>query len=214
MKKYFILATLPILLLGIVSASRPRLPSGWDWTEKAVIPIQGAIDAPLAIKTVSAIEQDLGKGEKDIYILINSPGGDVMAGYLIISAMQNARAQGVRIHCMVPFLAASMAMHILAYCDQRGAIAESLLLFHEVRAGGGAITPSTAKQIEEAMRILAKPLEDHMISELGVTQEEFDHHNKAETLWPAIIFQETFIPFGLELVPFIKVPAHIRVFEI
>ena len=212
--RFIYLTTAAVAMLVCITSmsARDRLKAGLDWSDETVIPLQGMIDPTMAVRVAASIEAVVARDDRELRLLINSPGGSVMAGYLIVSAMMNARAQGVRIICVVPFLAASMAMHILAYCDERNVLGGALLLFHEVRTDASQITPQNAEALREALAILAKPLEDNLFTELGTDIATFRHHNVAETLWPVAVFDVTFPRFGLHIIPFIRMPADQPIF--
>lgn len=68
-----------------------------------------------------------------INIIINSPGGMVFFGDFFINAMKAAQARGIKLVCVVPTMAASMAFSIFNECDERYALSKAKLLFHPVR---------------------------------------------------------------------------------
>ena len=70
----------------------------------------------------------------NLFILINSFGGSVSAGDIFISSIKLAQARGVKVHCVVSSVAASMAFSILANCSYRYAFSGSQLLFHPASA--------------------------------------------------------------------------------
>lgn len=72
------------------------------------------------------------KGSKPIYLLLDSPGGSVIDGARIISAMQ-ASSRPVYTVCMQ--ICASMAAMILEYGVQRYAVDRALIMFHPASVG-------------------------------------------------------------------------------
>lgn len=82
-------------------------------------------DVAEAIKTASA------KGE-DVYLLIDSPGGSVITGGAIISAME---ASPVPVHTVCLQLCASMGAMIHQYGAKRYTVNRSLLMFHDAAGG-------------------------------------------------------------------------------
>lgn len=67
--------------------------------------------------------------KKPIYLLINSPGGSVMAGRSIIDVMTMIKTP---IHCQVVGMSASMAALITMHCDKKFMTPSSFLLFHQM----------------------------------------------------------------------------------
>jgi ATP-dependent protease ClpP protease subunit len=124
------------------------------------------------------------KSHDDIYMVINSPGGNVITGMQLLSAMRIAQSRGIQFHCVVPNLAASMAFVTLAQCDHRYAFENSLLLWHPMRMSSrSGFTREEAKAAEEDMRRLELPLMRMQWKALGISWSLFHKHYKLETLW-------------------------------
>lgn len=68
----------------------------------------------------------------DRIIVLNSLGGDMETGQMIIDMMEAEKTMGIRQICIVNDSAASMAFNILTHCDVRLAVRNSLLLAHVV----------------------------------------------------------------------------------
>lgn len=102
--------------------------------KKRTIEVLGAVDITM-IEKAKQLDKLSKENKKDIYILINSPGGSVAAGNIFISAMTMAKARGVKVKCVVPVYAASMAFSIMLNCSENYALPNASLLFHPVRIG-------------------------------------------------------------------------------
>jgi ATP-dependent protease ClpP protease subunit len=152
---------------------------------KRLIEIIDAIDGS-AIEQAQALHDMASKSKEPIDILINSPGGAVIPGYMFTDAMDAARAKGVKIRCAVGVLAASMAFNTLAHCDERYALRHAALLFHPPRIF--ARGPMTAGTLEAAARdlnrIIASSTQE-LIDMLGMNRSKFAMHFNEETLWTA-----------------------------
>ena len=135
---------------------------------------------------------DMSEKSKDpIYLVINSPGGSVIAGLQVISAMRIVRHRGVTIKCVVPMMAASMAFQIFAECDERYAFDNSLLLWHPIRVFmQGPLTPKEAKDIARMMELYEKHMVDVLLDRLDISREVFDYHYYSETLHLGIGLKE------------------------
>ncbi len=68
------------------------------------------------------------KSDGSINMIINSPGGSIIAGNFIINSMEYVKGRGVKINCFVADIAASMAYSILLHCSERTALSHSMLL--------------------------------------------------------------------------------------
>ena len=126
------------------------------------------------------------ESSEPIDLLINSPGGAVIAGYMFVDAMDAVRSQGVKIRCAVGVLAASMAFNMLAHCDERVALRHAALLFHPPRIM--ARGPMTVPDLERAaldLRRIIKFSTGELIKMVGMSQVSFYKHFNEETLWTA-----------------------------
>lgn len=104
-----------------------------DITDKAVV------------KAIRELEKQTGR----INIRINSPGGSVMHGDPIITAIRNSKAE---IHTYVDGIAASMAFDIWAAAKNRHASINSKLMIHAT----GGLAFGTAKDMRAAADMLDK----------------------------------------------------------
>jgi len=91
--------------------------------------------------------------KKPLYLLINSPGGSVLDGALIIDAMQAAKVP-VNTVCMQ--LCASMGAIIHQHGTKRYALDRSLLMFHNASAGFQGELPHIKAQFDNVERYVAK----------------------------------------------------------
>lgn len=172
----------------ITEAAPPSFPKGGTIlinqivTRDSMRPVSQFLLTGLAAKTLP----------NRITMIINSPGGSVRAGFQFISIMKEVKSRGIRIDCVVPSLAASMAFHFLMHCDTRSVLAESGLLWHRARVqlGGGMFSEPTLLTAPIAA-ILSRDLQetdDHIISDLirtiGASMSLVDmmSHFEAETM--------------------------------
>jgi len=93
--------------------------------------VYGVIDETTA-PTVAQQILELGKDPSPINILINSPGGSVLDGAEIISAMQAAKGP---VNTVCVQICASMAAMIHSYGTKRLMIDRSLVMFHPATGG-------------------------------------------------------------------------------
>lgn len=86
------------------------------------------IDLRIALERVKSL---VDNGDKDIVIVIDSPGGDVDAvSETFIGYLEFLGSRGVRTHCIVDGRAESLGMVIHSRCSHRYATVGSKLLWH------------------------------------------------------------------------------------
>ena len=119
------------------------------------------------IAVVRAIK-DLERNNKRINIRINSPGGSVLHGDPIVTAIRNSKAE---IHTYVDGIAASMGFDIWSSAKYRHASLNSKLMIHAT----GSFAFGTAKDLRAAAEMLDK-FDQSAISTLaastGMTEDE------------------------------------------
>jgi ATP-dependent protease ClpP protease subunit len=178
-----------------------------DWSKadpNKILTVVGEVDETILVQ---AKKLNMLAGEPVIRILINSPGGNVITGNIFIQAMEDAKAKGSKIECLVTNLAASMGMHIFAHCDKRVVLSGGILLFHEARVVmQGAFTARELAARANTLNALTFYLEHYLIEELGCDPEFYRVHNEGETLWSAELFKKTFPDFDLIIVNGVGIP--------
>lgn len=153
-------------------------------TERAIY-ISGPIGGASSFDVANKIET-LAKTKDDIYIVINSPGGEVVLGYLIINSMNVAKERGVKFVCYVPQLAASMSFQVFANCDERYTLPGAYLLWHSVRiSSANTLTPQKTLQLYKELRRIEQRMVAELLSVMKVDRKFFFEHYLAETLWVA-----------------------------
>lgn len=123
----------------------------------------------------------------EINIVISSPGGSVVAGFLFLDRMKAVQARGTVVNCYVADVAASMAFQILLQCDRRYATSTSFLLWHRARVSLGFGGAMTGPEMASLGRQL-KDLDEHIYNDVAASLSEDvpDHyirfHFEKETL--------------------------------
>lgn len=142
---------------------------------------------------------DWAKQSKDpIDLIISSPGGDVVTGFLFINQMEAVKAEGVKIRCFVPTMAASMAFQIFVHCDERYALSKAFLLWHRVRvslgggllSGGSTVTAPMAKDLYLDMSRLDRLIFTETNNALDMPTHAVRYHFEKETLHVASQLEE------------------------
>lgn len=112
---------------------------------------------------------ELSSKKEPIYILINSPGGSVMDGALIISAMQ---ASLVPVYTICLQLCASMAGIIHQYGTERYMVDRSFLMFHNASGGVRGTLPQMISRLSAINRYVLK-MDAFIAKRAGLNLEDF-----------------------------------------
>lgn len=120
-----------------------------------------------------------------ITLFIHSQGGSVASGQVILDAIAAVQARDITVRCVVAGGALSMAMHILAACDERYGYSDSLLLWHPI----GAYAQPAHHTFEEWVTVYAEILEREYTLDaalrdtLGISEALFQLALRRETHW-------------------------------
>lgn len=151
---------------------------------KRTVYITGVIGGGMAIEVAQKIES-LTAAAAPITLIINSPGGSIIAGLQIISAIRVAKARGNEIQCVVPVMAASMGFQIFINCDKRYTLTEALLLFHPATSGIANGNKEEMLYASERLKAIEEPLIKHLFRVLQMPKDIFIYHYKNQTMWIA-----------------------------
>ena len=98
-----------------------------------------------------------------------NPGGLVMEGFRIVTAMQNSKAP---VHVVVKSYAASMAAVITTLAEESYAYPNAIILHHQMSSGMRGNLTQQKEQLEEGFE-WAKRLADPVAKKMGVSYDEF-----------------------------------------
>lgn len=150
-----------------------------------------------------------------VTIVINSPGGGVIAGSSFINSMQTIREMDIEINCYVLDMAASMAFQILTQCSNRYALPTSYLLWHGVRMGTQApITVVLARQIADDLERMDGIVLYQLTETLNLSPNVVLKHFNNETLWSGLGLHSadpkflTLMPGYPRLLPLLDTAVH------
>ena len=187
--KHLLLTLAAITLLPFESSA-----STVKMNPKRTVEIIGAVNMEI-IEKAKQVNKLSKESKEDIFLLINSPGGSVAAGNVFIASMIMAKSRGVKVKCVVPIYAASMAFSIMLNCSKNYVLEKTSLLFHPVRIGlMGYLTAQDAYQIYLDLIKIDIQLLDTLYERLGAVtnekKEELYHYYLAEKWWSAIELKE------------------------
>lgn len=148
--------------------------------------IQGAIGRGNVLQLIAPMLKMVSDNpRKPIDMIISSPGGEMLTGFMFLNGMEQVKAEGGRIRCYVPTMAASMAFQILLHCDERYTLDKSFLLWHGVRVSGlGVVTEETAADLTHDLHVDNETIVKELLGTLGKYMSEKDimYHFHKETL--------------------------------
>jgi len=149
---------------------------------KRYIELIGVVDGS-ALELAERINNLAVKNTEEIAILINSPGGSVMHGMILVDSIRQAQAKGVKFRCLVPVLAASMAYIIFNECNERYTFNSSLLLWHEMSVSlRGAKIRNLYVTLWPLIQ-LQQRVELTLRKGMKVSKSFYQKHSDAETMW-------------------------------
>ena len=178
------LASLSLVLSTGLFASESQ-PDVIEFAPERTISVVGPIMGKSYLEKASQIVA-LSATPGDINLFINSPGGSVIIMNLMLSAMEAAQATGSTIKCATPVYAASAAFTILAACDVRYVLRNSMLLFHPVRTPVMAIVKAKdAKEMAAELDEIDQALINYLLSKLDMDRKLFLKAFYDEKFWTA-----------------------------
>jgi len=102
---------------------------------------------------IASLIKSAGKQKKPIYLLIDSPGGSVVSGGAIVSAIE---ASPVPVYTVCLQVCASMAAMLHQYGTQRYMVDRSILMFHNASGGFEGSFPQIASLFKTLNRFVNK----------------------------------------------------------
>jgi len=110
-----------------------------------IIDLNDAITLQLVKQAQAKLLDYDSQGHDPIWIRINSPGGAVDAGLILIDTMKAVQSP---INCIVESKAYSMAAIILTYCDGRYGYPHATYMLHEASYGTVGDDPSNRSKLD------------------------------------------------------------------
>lgn len=147
-----------------------------DLTDEKVVHITGPIGRNTA--NVSDAIKLAAKSGDPIWVLIDSPGGSVIAGAQIISAIESS---GVEVNTVCLSLCASMGAIIHQHGTKRYMVDRSFLMFHEASGGVAGTMPQMLSQLKSMNRYINKMIAK-IATRAGMSFQDLNSKLAAE-LW-------------------------------
>lgn len=131
--------------------------------------------------------ETIRKGDR--VVLIDSGGGLVDEGQLMINLLNTERKEGTRIVCVVVKAAHSMAFNLLTRCDVRLAKKQAFFLVHKIerqvvgQAYDGRLTALRLRAIAKSLEIMDEPYRQANSAAMRLSLNEYDMLADNETIW-------------------------------
>jgi ATP-dependent protease ClpP protease subunit len=182
-----------ILLLALLMAPRAlaltiKSTSGkFDYKLARVAKIEGEIKKDSGHEFIESMIRTIAPGDR--VILINSGGGLVDEGRVMIDTVRMERAFGTRIVCVVTKQASSMAFNFLTNCDVRLAVKKAHFLVHKVsfrmldEKEQGRLTAKRLRQIAKQADEIDEPYRQANAKAMKLSLPEYDLMADQETIW-------------------------------
>lgn len=162
--------------------------AGIDITTLKVVHMFGAVTKYTVQKAiVEALSNSNLPGDR--VVIINSPGGDVVAGQVLIDELKIEKLSGTRIVCVAINNAHSMAFNLLSFCDVRLATAKSTMIVHKIEYS--MIPPEmrgTAKNLRKMAAVLDVMDEPYIVQNsamMHLDRRHYDMYADAQNCWTA-----------------------------
>jgi ATP-dependent Clp protease protease subunit len=116
-----------------------------------MVHLSGGISSKLINKATTKLLELEGESHDPIWLMIDSYGGSVDAGYILIDTIEGMQSP---VHAVVVSKAYSMAAIITAYCTKRYIYPHATMMFHEASYGAIGEAPSIRSRVEFNERYL------------------------------------------------------------
>lgn len=163
---------------------------GVEVDSKKALVIEGIIAQGNILPLGKKLLDMANAGESEAHLIISSPGGEIITGFLFLNLMEAAKAKGLKIVCFVPTVAASMAYQIFLHCDERHVLNNAYLLWHRARinVGGLGSKPMTGPemmQLGKDLELTDNAIFNEVVKYMGgheMGADDLLYHFNAETL--------------------------------
>lgn len=149
-----------------------------DLSSNRYVYIFGEIDENLATSVIKQLLL-LSETKEPITIIINSPGGSVIDGAAIISAMEAAKGP---VNTVCTQMCASMAAMIFSYGTERMMLNRSLLMEHPASIGGVSGELDKAYSRLAVLKRYIRKMEEYTAKRAKMTYEQYKLETGVE-LW-------------------------------
>ena len=131
---------------AIGAEPRPSKVSGAQIViSNRLIEVSGGVTFESMKKVQKELLELAAQGDDPIWMRINSPGGSVDAGLIVVDTMKSVAAP---IHCIVESSAYSMAAILLTFCDKKYGMEHATFMLHEASYGTQGEDPQNRSKLD------------------------------------------------------------------
>ena len=158
-----------LLLTTATTASAKKEAKGTITLTDRVVNLNGPVGFSMIKKAQKDFIELNEQSNDPIWILINSPGGSVDAGLILIDTF---RASKSPVYCLVESRAYSMAAITLLFCDRKYALDHATIMLHEASYGTMGEDPSNRSRIYFLTRHLDR-MHVELAKRVGMSHEKY-----------------------------------------
>tara|TARA_B100000674_G_C37784156_1_gene888603 strand:+ start:270 stop:1019 length:750 start_codon:yes stop_codon:yes gene_type:complete len=164
-----VLCTASLLLAGASNASAKADPKGTITLTNRIVELNGPVGFSMIKSAQKKFVKLNAQSNDPIWIRINSPGGSVDAGLILIDTF---RASKSPVYCLVESKAYSMAAITLLFCDRKYALDHATIMLHEASYGTMGEDPSNRSRIEFLTNYLDK-MHRELAKRVGMSHDKY-----------------------------------------
>lgn len=145
--------------------------------QSEAVTLYGEVDMASAAKVIAGIQaQNKIDTKLPILLFINSPGGDVIAGNMILDAMMASRRPIITVDVG---MAASMAAFVFEAGSKRVISPGAILMFHEASMGAQGDLSHVRSRVDVVSRLVDR-YETFVAKRAGISLEAYRAHAAAQ----------------------------------
>ena len=133
-----------------IAEAKGKVPSEVTWSNRT-IDLNGSINRQMIQKAQTQLLKFDEKSHEPVWFRINSGGGSVDAGLILIDTMHAIESP---VYCVVESKAYSVAAIILTFCERRYALEHATIMLHEASYGTAGEDPSIRSRLDFITRYL------------------------------------------------------------
>lgn len=204
-----------LLLLLLLLPSSPGRADTPKINKNRAIFIDTELTPQVLTGYASSLASKAATSSDPIDIVIDSPGGDVIAGYMLIDIMEDIKSRGVQLNCYVRRRAQSLAFSILLHCNSRYALPGAIFLWHGAQTflPGRPVNEEIITKLYVEVSSLNKMMFDDIQIGLSISKDEVRKHALLETTHTTASLTElspgfiTIVPAVEGIMPAVTPPA-------
>lgn len=141
-------------------------------SERTIV-LEGYIEPGITDSIVEQMEKLSETSNKPIFLMIDSPGGQVDAGFDVVNQIRALKEdKNLKVICGIRHQASSMAAIIASYCYETYATRRSTIMYHEVSAGIEGKVQDIQDSLAGLVRLNDEVAQD-LAEQLGLTLEQY-----------------------------------------